>query len=78
MPAGPAIIGSLAEPIGLPAVLGAVAALWAVIAVLARFVLPRRSPAAGPPWLPAEILIRWCRRCPGELAYKSGVLGFRI
>ena len=56
--AGPAIIGGLAELAGLPAALGTVVVLCAMIAVLAHFVLPRRSPAGGPPAPPQEILIR--------------------
>ena len=56
--AGPAIIGGLAELIGLPGALGIIVVLCTMIAVLAHFVLPRRSPVAGPPAPPREILIR--------------------
>ena len=56
--AGPAIIGGLAELIGLPAALGTIVVLCTMIAVLAHFVLPRRSPVAGPPAPPQEILVR--------------------
>jgi MFS family permease len=56
--AGPAIIGGLAELIGLPAALGTVVVLCTTIAVLAHFVLPRRSPVAGPPAPSQEILVR--------------------
>jgi MFS family permease len=56
--AGPAIIGGLAELIGLPAALGTVVVLCTMIAVLAHFVLPQRSPVAGPPAPPQEILVR--------------------
>jgi MFS family permease len=55
--AGPAIIGGLAELIGLPAALGTVVVLCAMIAVLAHFVLPRATQAPGPPPPPQEILI---------------------
>jgi MFS family permease len=54
--AGPAIIGGLAEVVGLPAALGAVVVLTGMIAVLAHFVLPRESAVAGlPP--PQEIMV---------------------
>jgi len=56
--AGPAVIGGLAELIGLPGALGIIVVLCTMIAVLAHFVLPRRSPVAGPPAPPQEILIR--------------------
>jgi hypothetical protein len=56
--AGPAVIGGLAELIGLPEALSTVVVLCAMIAVLAHFVLPRRSPVAAPPAPPQEILIR--------------------
>jgi MFS family permease len=55
--AGPAIIGGLAELAGLPAALGTVVVLCGMIAILARVVLPRTSPAASPPAPPQEILI---------------------
>jgi MFS family permease len=45
---GPAVIGGLAEVVGLPSALGAVVVLTGMTAVLAHFVLPRRPPAAGP------------------------------
>jgi MFS family permease len=54
--AGPAIIGGLAEVVGLPAALGSVVVLCGMIAVLAHVVLPRHSPVAGPP--PQEALLR--------------------
>lgn len=55
--AGPAIIGGLAELVGLPAALGTVVVLCGMIAALAPVVLPRTSPsAAGPPAPPQEIL----------------------
>jgi MFS family permease len=54
--AGPAMIGGLAEVVGLPAALGAVVVLTGMIAVLAHFVLPRESAVAGlPP--PQEIMV---------------------
>ena len=54
--AGPAIIGGLAEVVGLPAALGTVVVLSGLIAVLAHFVLPRQPAVVGlPP--PQEILI---------------------
>jgi MFS family permease len=56
--AGPAIIGGLAELVGLPVALGGtVVVLASLIAVLANFVLPRQPVLAGPP-PPQEILIR--------------------
>jgi MFS family permease len=56
--AGPAIIGGLAELVGLPAALGTVVILCGMIAVLAPVVLPRTPPTAGPLPPPQEILIR--------------------
>ena len=56
--AGPAIIGGLAELVGLPLALGGtVVVLASLIAVLAHFVLPRQPVVAGPP-PPQEILVR--------------------
>jgi len=55
--AGPAVIGGLAELIGLPGALVIIVVLCTMIAVLAHFVLPRRSPVAVPPAPPQEILI---------------------
>jgi MFS family permease len=45
---GPAVIGGLAEVVGLPGALGTVVVLSGMTAVLAHFVLPRRTVAAGP------------------------------
>jgi hypothetical protein len=45
---GPADIGGLAEVVGLPGALGTVVVLSGMTAVLAHFVLPRRTVAAGP------------------------------
>jgi hypothetical protein len=54
--AGPAMIGGLAEVVGLPAALGSVVVLTGMIAVLAHFVLPRESAVGGlPP--PQEIMV---------------------
>ncbi len=53
--AGPAMIGGLAEVVGLPAALGSVVVLTAMIAVLAHFVLPRESAVGGLP--PQEIMV---------------------
>jgi MFS family permease len=55
---GPAIIGGLAEVVGLPAALGSVVVLSGMTAILAHYVLPRRAPAAGPPPPPQEVLLR--------------------
>jgi hypothetical protein len=46
--AGPAIIGGLADVTSLPAALGTVVLLSALIVVLAGAVRPRRRPAAAP------------------------------
>jgi MFS family permease len=54
---GPAMIGGLAEVAGLPAALGSVVVLSGLTAILAHVVLPRSTPAAGPP-PPREVLIR--------------------
>jgi MFS family permease len=54
---GPAVIGGLAEVVGLPGALGTVVVLSGMTAVLAHYVLPRASPpAVGPP--PREVLAR--------------------
>jgi MFS family permease len=45
---GPAVIGGLAELVGLPGALGTVVVLSGMTAILANFVLPRRPVAAGP------------------------------
>jgi hypothetical protein len=45
---GPAVIGGLAEVVGLPGALGTVVVLSGMTAVLAHLVLPRRTVAAGP------------------------------
>lgn len=55
---GPAIIGGLAEVVGLPAALGAVVVLSGLTAILAHVVLPRTTPAAGPHPPPQEVLLR--------------------
>ena len=55
---GPAIIGGLAEVVGLPAALGVVVVLSGLTAILAHVVLPRTTPAAGPHPPPQEVLLR--------------------
>jgi hypothetical protein len=54
--AGPALIGGLADAVGLPLALGVVAAASAMTALLAPAVVPRRSPGspADPALKPRE------------------------
>jgi predicted MFS family arabinose efflux permease len=58
MLAGPALIGGLAEAVGLPASLSTVVVLTALTAILAGAVRPRPSPATDPFPQPAEDFIR--------------------
>ena len=55
MLAGPAIIGGLAEAVGLPAALATIVVLSGLVAVLGHFVLPRPAAPVGPP--PNETLV---------------------
>lgn len=55
---GPAVIGGLAELVGLPGALGTVVVLSGMAAVLGHYVLPRTSGRASLPPPPQEVLIR--------------------
>lgn len=56
MLAGPAIIGGLAEVVGLPAALGTIVAVTGMTAILAGAVRPQPAPAASAPRQPASDL----------------------
>lgn len=56
MLAGPAVIGGLAEVVGLPAALGAIVAVTGMTAILAGAVRPQPAPAASPLRHPARDL----------------------
>jgi predicted MFS family arabinose efflux permease len=56
MLAGPAVIGGLAEVVGLPAALGTIVAVTAMTAILAGAVRPQPAPAASPLRHPARDL----------------------
>jgi MFS family permease len=55
---GPAVIGGLAELVGLPGALGTVVVLSGMTAILGHLVLPRTSRRAGLPPPPQEVLSR--------------------